>query len=201
MEKKFLKLELKADESGTVVGRASVYGIVDAGGDMVMPGAFSQHIRESGNTVKFLAQHNATDVIGLATIQEKADGLHFVAKLALELPSAKDMHTRLKHGLIDGISIGYEIMPGGVRSNRAVRELHSLRLWEISAVTFPMNTEARVTSVKQRDDEINAVLDALAQNIKAWKDEIAVKDTVQMLFSLARAERAISRINDELSKG
>src|SRR5688500_9581177 len=114
METKFTKIiEFKADESGVVVGRASVYGVVDSYGDIVMPGAFSKHLRERGNTIKFLAQHDPTNVIGLATLSEKEDGLHFRAKLALDLPSAKEMYIRLTQGLIDGISIGYEVEPGG----------------------------------------------------------------------------------------
>ena len=62
-----------------------------------------------------------------------------------------------------GLSIGFTIPPGGseMRSD-GVRLLKEIKLYEISAVVFPMNEMATVTSMKSHQAE-QKVLDALHQ--------------------------------------
>ena len=191
MEIKVSQLKASADDKGVITGRASVFGNVDSHGDVVMPGAFSKHLRERGNTIKVLVQHNPEDVIGLATLSEKEDGLHFVAKLALDLPSAKEMYTRVKHGLIDGVSIGYEVESGGATFNKqGIRELHDLKLWEISLVTWPSNASAAVTNVKVRGNAIIAALAAGSRSLKSDTVDLqAVSGALDMLIKQERIEQ------------
>ena len=73
-----------------------------------------------------------------------------------DIAQAREDYARVKAGLVTGISIGYET----VRENTTrdgVRELHEIRLWEVSLVTFPANADARVTAVKRRDDTAAAL--------------------------------------------
>lgn len=138
-----------SDTPGMFSGRASVYGVLDLQNDMVMPGAFTKSLQENGNTVKVLVQHDPNQVVGLAELADGPDGLHVKnGQLALELNDAQQVYIRLKNKLIDGISIGYETPEGGAKFVKGVRELHQLKLHEISLVTFPACPPARVTDVK-----------------------------------------------------
>jgi len=104
----------------------------------------------------------AACLVDEALLADSSSALLAEGQLVLDLPSAKDMYTRLKNDLIDGISIGYEVPPDGARFNNGVRELHEIKLWEISLVTFPANTFARVTDIKKQNGETLAgVLDSL----------------------------------------
>ena len=58
----------------------------------------------------------------------------------------------MKGGLLDGMSIGYEILSGGASFKGDYRELSALKLFEVSIATWPMNTEARVDTVKSAMD-------------------------------------------------
>jgi hypothetical protein len=100
---------------------------------------------------------------------------------------------RLTQGLIDGISIGYEVEPGGAIYNKqGHRELHTLRLWEISGVTWPANDEARVTSVKERGDasSIIAALKAGSLSFKSDNDHEILRAVSETLAGIAQDEAA-----------
>jgi uncharacterized protein len=188
-------IKAKEDEPGKFAGRASVYGVVDSYGDVVMPGAFTKHLQASGNRIKVLAQHDPSDVIGLATLSDKIDALWIEeAKLVLDLPSAKDMYTRLTNGLIDGISIGYEVMPGGATFNKqGIRELHDIKLWEVSLVTWPANAFSLVTDVKSDGrDELSAQIERLAGAAVALKNAIEVEQKAGAKFSKENAALIVS---------
>jgi uncharacterized protein len=148
---KSFKYDVKAaaDASGQFSGRASVYGVVDSYNDVVMPGAFNETLKANGGRIVVLNQHNPSDPIGFATLSDSELSLDASGQLVLDLQSAKDAYTRLQNKLIDGISIGYEIPPGGDSYVGGVRQLNQIKLWEISLVTFPANSFARVTDVKR----------------------------------------------------
>lgn len=151
---------------GKFTGLASVYGVMDYGGDVVMPGAFTRTLAENGNRCLVLSQHAHAKSIGDAILEDSAEGLRVSeGNLVLELEDAKQEYIRLKRGLLDGISIGYSVAPGGERYERGARLLTDVDLFEISLVTFPMNTHARVDSVKGLDglDPLDTLRDSIAQ--------------------------------------
>jgi HK97 family phage prohead protease len=156
--KNFALSDLKAAaEAGHFTGKASVYGVVDSYNDVVMPGAFTKSLASKGNRVKVLAQHCPEDVIGLATLTDTPDAL-LVSDGALELglQSAQDMYTRVKGGLIDGISIGY-VCQNATFDKNGLRQLNEIDLWEVSLVTFPANPFATVTGIKSRARRLAAL--------------------------------------------
>lgn len=164
MERKaFGLIDLKAkDDTGTFSGRASVYGVVDSYGDVVMPGAFTETLTELGNKCVVLNQHSPYDSIGMALLEDAADGLHVKeGVLELELQSAREAYTRVKKGLVTGISIGYETKEETFE--RGIRQLRKIKLWEVSLVTFPANTHARVTGVKNYEDPLEVMRDAMRE--------------------------------------
>ena len=190
--KTFHLADVKArEDSGYFTGRASVYGVVDHHNDVVMPGAFTKTLAESGGRIKVLNQHDTYDVIGMAMLADSADALLVTeGKLELELPSAKEAYVRLKAGLIEGISIGYETLLE--KFEKGVRQLTEIKLWEISIVTFPANQFARVTSVKsgETQDDATAILQQAIREVKR----------AESLFSEEKAGRILSATNLTLVK-
>ena len=150
----FKAIDLKAaDDSGIVTGRASVYGgNPDSYGDVVMPGAFTKTLKEHGGRIVVLSQHAPDVSIGMADLEDRADGLHCRMQLLLDIQAAREDYVRAKAGAVTGISIGYETLRDDVDRKTGVRRLLEVRLWEISLVTFPANSYARVTSVKRDTD-------------------------------------------------
>jgi len=146
MDRKQIRFDVKADgETRTISGRGSVFGNVDNGGDVVLPGAFAKSIA-SGRKVAMLWQHDTREVIGVWTkVTEDADGLNVEGVLA-DTPRGNEAYALLKMGALDGLSIGYRTKDSEWRED--VRAIKEADLWEVSIVTFPMNEEARVDAVK-----------------------------------------------------
>jgi len=142
-------------EDGVISGYGAVFGNVDQGGDILdvksMDETLEAH-KTSGTMPKMLWQHDPAKIVGKWTSMEVDEhGLKMQGKLITELPLGKEAHVLTKHGVLDGLSIGYrtkdyEMEKGGVR------RLKSIELLETSLVTFPMNTSARITDVKQITD-------------------------------------------------
>lgn len=172
MEHKFLTAPFDVKNVGTngqFSGRASVYGVRDYYGDVVMPGAFTKSLAQLGGEIVVLNQHDPADPIGKAKLTDRNDGLWATGQLVLDLPSARDAYVRLQSKLISGISIGYETLKESFSGD--VRQLHEIRLLEISLVTFPANQFARVTDVKG-DADVSAALRRLSRNIRATHEQI-----------------------------
>ena len=152
MTTKFLDrpFDLKSvTDSGAFEGLASVYGNVDLGGDIVMPGAFREFALTQDGSIRILDAHNIRLPIGKGKLVDTSTGLAMKGQLVLAVPQARATHELMKAGIVDGLSIGYDILPGGshVRQD-GVRELRAIKLWEVSTTAFPMNQEARVSAVK-----------------------------------------------------
>lgn len=162
-ELKFAPGETDAEQM-TFSGYGAVFGNVDAYGDVILPGAFTQNLADarSGKAAwpVMLLQHGglglgAQDLtpIGIWTdIAEDEVGLRVTGRLA-ETPRGREVHTLMRmepRPAIEGLSIGYvarEWMPGG-KPDEPRRRLKRIELVEISPVTFPANARARVDQVK-----------------------------------------------------
>jgi HK97 family phage prohead protease len=142
--------ELKSlNEDGSFVGVASVYGNKDLGGDVVDRGAFTKTLKERGSRVPILWQHDQKQPIGYGEVTDSADGLKIAGKLTLGVTKASEAHALMKDDVISGLSIGYDTVKQ--KHEGGARHLQELKLYEVSLVTFPMNEDARVSSVKTFD--------------------------------------------------
>ena len=141
----------QVDAAGVFEGYASLFGAVDLGGDVVMPGAFTQTLRQQGaGAVKMLWQHDAGTPLGVwLSITEDARGLKVRGKLNLAVARAREVLALMREGAVDGLSIGFRTRRAAKDSRAGVRRLLALDLVEISIVTFPMLPQARVETVKQ----------------------------------------------------
>lgn len=147
MNTKDYRLDVKSvSEEGEFEGMLSVYNVVDLGGDLVEPGAFTKTIEENSGTVPMLWQHDTTQPIGTLQLKETADGLAVRGKLILTVQRAREAYDLLKSGSIRGLSIGYQKIKHEMV--KGVRHLKELKLYEGSIVTFPMLPVAQVTAIK-----------------------------------------------------
>lgn len=145
----FKVAEFKLSDTGSFSGYASIFGNVDQGGDIVERGAFQKIHTTSDGQVRVLYQHDMRQPIGKAKVQQDDIGLKFDGHLVLGIARARDAHEMMKAGILDGMSIGYDVMPGGAETtNAGIRKLKALELFELSPVTFGMNALARIENVK-----------------------------------------------------
>lgn len=167
--KQEFRFELKAigdAGAGTFIGLGSVYGNVDLGGDMVLPGAFTKTLAEKRGQVPLLMGHNSSSPIGLATVTDSPQGLIVKGELVLEADGASSAYALLKKGVIKGLSIGYDTVKSTM--DGGIRKLSELKLWEISLTAFPMNPEAMITAVKGEANEITQFRRLLAECRKSF---------------------------------
>ncbi|MEI8321286.1 MAG: HK97 family phage prohead protease [Alphaproteobacteria bacterium] len=156
-------------EQGVFAGYASAYTL-DAHHEVVERGAFQKNLTlmEAGQGMpKMLWQHDPMQPIGRwEKIVENDQGLYVEGRLFLELPKAQEAYILVKEGVVDGLSIGFEVVRSKKMPNH--RLLQEIKLHEISLVTFPANTQARVQTVKQISD-----IDCLIRQIDKLKGAMA----------------------------
>lgn len=160
---------------GTFEGYGSVFGNKDLGNDVIERGAFLKSLkRRKPQNVKLLYQHKSDMPIGVFDeIKEDDHGLVVKGRLALKTQAGAEAYELLKMGALDGLSIGFRVNPKEVsydkRGNRRI--IKEVDLMEVSLVTFPMNPQATVRSVKGEDI-----------SIREWEN--GMRDA----FSLSRSE-------------
>jgi HK97 family phage prohead protease len=139
------------DADGTVEGYASLFGEIDQARDMVMPGAFEASLRSRGvRRVPMLFQHDPAEPIGVwLELREDVRGLYARGRLIPEVVRARELIALLKAGGADGLSIGFRTVRGRLDPKTRIRRLYAIDLWEISLVTFPLLSGARVRAIKK----------------------------------------------------
>jgi HK97 family phage prohead protease len=134
------------DAEGRFAGYASVFGEVDDGGDIVMPGAFRKSLGLRGrHRVKMLFQHDPKEPVGTwDKVAEDGFGLWVEGRLVGEVPRADALRRLIARGAVDGLSIGFRTVKSTRDPRTGHRRLWEIDLWEISIVTFPMMDRARI---------------------------------------------------------
>lgn len=138
---------------GKFAGYGAIFGTKDSYRDIIIPGAFAKTLDEDfaakGRKVPMLLQHNRNEPIGVYTlVKEDATGLYVEGEVNMEVQKGRETHALMKQGAISGLSIGYGSVMDKWDETELVRELHEVKLWEISPVTFPAHDDSRINSVK-----------------------------------------------------
>lgn len=143
--------EIKAVADGTVEGYGSVFNNVDAYDDVVAPGCFKRTLLECEEQKRLPAmlwQHDPEEPIGVWTdMREDARGLYVKGTLA-NTQRGREALELIKLGALTGLSIGYNTVKSSFDERTGIRTLLDVDLWEVSPVTFPANTAARITAAK-----------------------------------------------------
>ncbi|WLG14627.1 HK97 family phage prohead protease [Psychrobacter cibarius] len=154
LKTKAISFDVKAiDDEGLFSGYCSVNDVEDSYGEVVKKGAFADSIKawaDKGKMPPILWQHNRSEVIGVWTkLTEDDHGLYGEGRLLIkDVARARETHALMKHGAIDGLSIGYRLQKWSYNEDESVLELLAIDLKEVSVVTFPANEESRIDSVK-----------------------------------------------------
>lgn len=149
-----VQLEME-DEIGVFSGYASKWNGVDSCGDTILPGAFSEALK--AGMPKMFFNHEWTMPIGKWTIAKEDNvGLFVRGELTPDLGQADDVYAAMKHGTLDGLSVGGYLKAGDYKETDSGRVIQRWsKLMEISPVVFPADNEARIdlASVKSIDFE------------------------------------------------
>lgn len=164
MDHKAFKLSVKdIQDSGEFEGLASVYGNTDEYGDVVERGAFTKTLAEQGDSRPLLWQHYMDSPLGIASLTDTDVGLKITGKLHPAVSKANEAISLMKMGALRGLSIGFRTMKDTWDTEKGIRRLTEIKLYEVSLVTIPANPLAQVTSVKSYQDAELAI-----RNIKEF---------------------------------
>lgn len=190
IDTKFQEIDFKAAASdGVITGYASLFGVVDNGGDIVTKGAYAASLKSiaaKGRNVKMLWQHDPSQPIGIwDEVKEDDKGLWVKGRLLKEVEKGREAAALLAAGAIEGVSIGYRTIQSE-RDSKGQRLLQEVELWEVSLVTFPMLPEARVSMKLDGLEEVKQILEA-GGRLTERQFELMVKG---LGLSNSQAERA-----------
>lgn len=152
--------EIKALSDGEFEGYGSTFGNVDLGGDVILPGAFKETLKEysaAGTLPAMFWSHRMDQVPGKwLAMQEDNKGLYVKGQFA-PTQLGNDTRALLKMDAVRGLSIGYVPSVRPEYGSDGARLLKAVDLYEVSVVAIPMNPKAQVNAVKsllldQRED-------------------------------------------------
>ena len=145
--------------NGLFEGYASVFGGIDSFGDTIMKGAFAETIKDRDHPVLMLYGHGSQNVVGKwIRMEEDEIGLYVWGEFTPNHQLASDVYASLKHGALSGMSIGFRLDSSGAEEiEGGGRRITQVKLEEISIVSFPADSDARVATVKAVAAEISAI--------------------------------------------
>jgi HK97 family phage prohead protease len=148
------------DGGGKFAGYASVFGGVDSYGDTILRGAYDYSLRTHGKPKMFVNHDSMGLPVGKWLVAKEDDhGLYVEGEFTPGMARAEEARASLKHGTVDGLSIGYLLKKGDYDEmedgKRVIRRVS--RLFEVSVVTFPADQAARVDLASVKNDEVEAI--------------------------------------------
>ncbi|TNE75499.1 MAG: HK97 family phage prohead protease [Gammaproteobacteria bacterium] len=179
------ELKFSQDAPGRFEGYASVFGGNDSYNDTILKGAFAETLK-SGKRPLMLYGHSPGRVIGKwVELIEDDKGLKAIGEFTPGHTDAQDVYKNLKFGALDGLSIGFRIPRGGsTEKDDGGRVIKAIDLVEISVVSMPADSDARVGVVKSEIQTIESLRDA----------ELFLRDAGE--FSRATATCFVSRLKE-----
>jgi len=194
--------ELRAEggDGMTFTGYASVFNSSseDLGGfrEFVAPGAFKRSL-QARNEIKLLWNHDTSEPLasvrgGSLQLVEDNHGLKVTAKLP-NTTRGRDVAELLRSKVIDSMSFGFNVIKDSWSNNGSVRTLESVRLSEVSVVTFPAYTATTATVRSMQptidaDELANALLKLESGEDLDEKSATLITDVVGKLRQQPEAE-------------
>lgn len=172
-------------ETGTFEGYASKWGGVDSYGDTILKGAFAETLKNE--TPKMFWNHKWDMPVGKwIDISEDSQGLYVKGELTPGLGLAGDVRAAMKHGTLDGLSIGGFLQKGDFEEKSGGRIIHKWsKLAEISPVAFPADNAARV--------DISSVKTGGADLISEIEEISSIKDFEYLLRNVAGLSKGAAK--------
>lgn len=180
-------------------GYASMFGGIDSYGDTIELGAYENTLKNRERPVKMMFNH-AAPVIGKWTkIKEDDKGLYVEGELTPGHSKATDVFASLKHGAIDGLSIGYRVKDYE-HLNDGRRLLKEIDLVEISVVEEPADLAARVAEVKSALETANSLkeVESLLRDVGGFS-RVDAKHLVSKINSLYQREAEAEKEKQDIA--
>ena len=151
------KLDLKfVGEGMTFSGYASVFGGVDSYGDTIDPKAYDNTLKDRVRPIRMRWNHYGPVIGKWLRMTTDSVGLFVEGELTPGHSTAIDTYASLKHGAIDGLSIGY-IAKSAIENPDGTRLLKEIELVEISIVEEPADINATVSNIKSAIEKANSI--------------------------------------------
>jgi HK97 family phage prohead protease len=185
-----------SNEGATFSGYASAFGTIDAVGDTIVRGAFEETLKNRKRPPLMLFGHNPGRPIGVwKSITEDTTGLKVKGEFTPGNSDAQNIRASMKHGAIDGLSIGFRVPAGGADEKEGGgRVLNQIHLVEISVVSMPAEDNARIdtTTVKSEILSLASLRDCdyFLRDAGGWSRSMA-KDFLSQLTAIFRREAEI----------
>lgn len=152
MDQASFQLEIKSISGRRFSGYGSVFGNVDLGGDVVLPGAFRKSLarhKGDGTMPLMFWMHKSDEVPGVwLDMGEDKDGLGVEGEI-IDTSLGKDVLKLMEKKAVRGLSIGYQPVEVDWRDD-GVRLLKQVELHEVSIVSMAMNPLAKIEALKAR---------------------------------------------------
>jgi HK97 family phage prohead protease len=169
-------------------GYASVFGGVDSYGDTIEPGAYKNTLMNRERPIRMRWNHYGEVIGKWITIREDEKGLYVEGELTPGHSKAQDVFASLKHGAIDGMSIGYRVKSFNQIDNDR-RLLKEIDLIEISVVEEPADLSARISEVKSALEKAESLkeIENLLRDVGGFS-RVDAKHLVSKINSLCQRE-------------
>lgn len=150
----FDSLQLKFGDNANreFEGYASVFNGVDSYGDTIVPGAYAGTIQDRSRPIRMRWNHFGPVIGKWEEVYEDDKGLYVRGTLTPGHSVAEDVYASLRHGAVDGMSIGYRVVKS--TEEGVIRKLEEIELVEISVVEEPADLGAQVGNVKHLNELI-----------------------------------------------
>ena len=181
MDYKTMKMDGAEVEGRTIIGYASTFGNRDLVGDIVVAGAFKKTLSERKPKVFY---NHMYPIGSPVEIREDSKGLYTESKMS-RTPRADEILELVKDGVINEMSIAYEVLQYEDDSEKGVRYLKELKLFEYGPVDFPANENAVIEGVKTLADRLRRGKKLDSGSIESINVAI---DTLKQILSLSKGE-------------
>lgn len=152
-------VKMKFEDTGTFSGYASVFGGVDSYGDTIAKGAYAETLKRG--LPKMFFNHEWDMPIGKWTSAvEDEIGLFVTGELTPGLALSDSVRAALKHGTLDGLSVGGMVRKGDyIEKDDGGRTIVKWStLMEVSPVAFPADSAARIDAGSVKGMDLDAQL-------------------------------------------
>ena len=172
--------------------------------ERIAPGAFKRSL-QARNDVKLLWNHDSGEVLastrsGTMRLWEDNVGLRVEADLA-PTTRGKDLSILMQRGDVDKMSFGFNVQSDSWSPDGQVRTLESVRLLEVSIVTWPAYT-ASVAQVRSLDEvNVEKLSDAL---LALETEESLTTDQADLLSNvikqMTKAEPVVESVEETVEE-
>lgn len=175
-------------KKGIVTGYFANFNNKDSDGDIILPGAFTKSISDTGPAssnprIKHLMNHNVDQPLGvIQVLQEDQKGLYYESQIGTHSLGA-DFIKMVESGLITEHSIGFRRVSWEKDAkDESLTYLKQLQLWEGSSLTaWGANELTPLTGLKSGFD-IDQMLEKQKRIEKFCKNSTATDETIEMLL-------------------